>query len=228
MSIKEFYKEVFCLNLKDFPNFGIDFEINKLIFFVTLGLCAASVYFNLIESDIALILKKLLRIGAIGEENARSLSELGLASHKRIRRLILKNTGSLRRVISTVGLKRQTYEEFIATEKAKRDNSVISRLIKNIKSRLRKADSNAESSDTEPVNKATETEKTLNNEPSASANDIDTVKLYISKDRQSLAEKMFSQNESSLLKTVASCLLLLAAGLVIMMLMPTFLNFISA
>ena len=228
MSLKEFYKEVFCLNLKDYPNFGIDLEINKLIFFVVLGLCAASVYFNVIESDIALMLKKLLRIGAVGEENAKTLSDLGLGSHKRIERLISKNIGSVRRVISVIGIRQPTYEDFIAAEKAKRENSLFSRMVKAIASRLGKNKKITEEKLNEPSDEVCDAENTQNDAVSKNSANTDAIKLYIAKEKLELAERTFSKNGSSLLKTIGSCLLLLATGLVIMLIMPTLLNFISA
>ena len=191
---------------------------------MVLGLCIASVYFNVIESDIALVLKKLLRIGAVGEENAKTLSELGLGTHKRIMRLIGKNISSVRRVISVTGIKQPTYEEFISSEKAKRENSLFSRFLRSIASRLKKNGQQAEVTKNGISDTTADTE---NSALSESSGNTDSAKLYIAREKLELAERTFSKNDSSLLKTIGSCLLLLATGLVIMLLMPTVLNFIS-
>ena len=37
----EFYNKVFNINLNDYPNIGINFPINKLLFVITVVICVA-------------------------------------------------------------------------------------------------------------------------------------------------------------------------------------------
>lgn len=219
MSLKEFYTEYICLNLKDFPNFGIDFEINKLVCCLIFALCAASIYFNIIESDIALILKKLLRAGAVGEEKAKSLSDLGLASSSRIRRLVAKDISSLRRIISVVGAKKLTYEEFMAKEKQKKENSFFKRFLRFLSDKFGKKSIDEETNG--------EKKEFSDNDSISEPLVVNDPKIYIPEENLSIAEKKYSRNDSSVLKTVGICLILLALGLVVIILMPSLLSFIS-
>lgn len=117
--MKTFYEKYLCLNLKDY-GFGIDFEINKILIILFVGLCIACFFVNYNQSNLALVLRKLIRSGAIGESNAKTLSELGLSSSKPVKKLLLKSGGPMKSIISYVGEVKLTYEEYIANEKAAR------------------------------------------------------------------------------------------------------------
>ena len=66
-----------------------------------------------------LIIKNLLRHNAIDEESAKTLSELGLANYRGIKKAIF-TSARLRRMITVLGESRPTYEEYVAAQKEKR------------------------------------------------------------------------------------------------------------
>ena len=117
--MKAFYEKYLTLNLKDY-GISLDLEINKVLIVIFLGLCAACFFVNYSQSNIALVLRKLLRSGAVGEDNAKTLAELGLSSAKPVKKLLSKSGGPMKSIISYVGEVKLTYEEYIAREKAER------------------------------------------------------------------------------------------------------------
>lgn len=117
MSIKELYEKYLLLNLKDFPNIGIDLEINKILLALTLGLIVAALLINYHRSYMHLTVKKLLRHSAIDEKSAKTLSELGISSGAV--RLALSRTGQLTKIVRRVGEPTYTYEEYVAKTKTR-------------------------------------------------------------------------------------------------------------
>lgn len=114
-AIKNFYRNYICLNLNEFENLSADLEINKVLFFLALGICAACFVLNYYQSVISLFLKKLIRAEATAE-NAKTLSDLGLKENKTLKKLILKDGGVLKRAVSVIGLKKLTFEEYKEAE----------------------------------------------------------------------------------------------------------------
>lgn len=114
-AIRNFYRNYICLNLNDFENISANLEINKVLFFLALGICAACFVLNYYQSVIALFLKKLIRAEATAE-NTKTLSDLGLKENKTLKRLILKDGGIIKRSVSVVGLKKLTFEEYKEAE----------------------------------------------------------------------------------------------------------------
>ena len=84
---KRFYKDYICVRLSDYRGFDSELQINKLLFFVFLGLAAASVIITLQNSAASLLLKKLTRAGAFGEEKSKRLADLGLGDSRAVKRL---------------------------------------------------------------------------------------------------------------------------------------------
>ena len=117
---EKIYKNFVCVNLKDYSNIGINLEINKLLFFVTVGLCAACFVINYYHTNTALVIKKLIRADAFGEENSKTLSELGLSDNKSVIRLLSKDESIIKKIVSKSGEKKLTYEEYIELEKQKK------------------------------------------------------------------------------------------------------------
>jgi hypothetical protein len=110
-----FYKKYVELNLKDY--FNIDFPINKLVILLTLALIAASVFISYRQNLEATILKKLLRAEAVGDENAKTASELRLLDNKGAIRLLSSPVGYLKTMVFRTGAGKLSYEEYIAKEK---------------------------------------------------------------------------------------------------------------
>ncbi len=195
---EKIYKNYICVNPDDY-GLGINVEINKVLFFIMLGLCAACIITNYYNSYMRLILKKLFRSEAFGEDNSKSLAFLGLSDNKRILKFLAREGGALKRVVFTAGEKKLTYEEYIAVEKqkkAKKKNKKKEEKTKDIK------------------------ENKLS--------DISSKSFYIPEDMKDYAEKWLSKNDASLLKTILSCSLIFAFYIAILFIMPSLLSLISS
>lgn len=114
---KIFY-DFFFLNLKDYPNINIDFEINVFLLFIAIAVCAAAVIVTLYRSSLQKIIKVLSRLEAKDEESARTLGEMGLEKSL-ILKMALSREGRLTRMIGRVGETRYTYEEALELSKKK-------------------------------------------------------------------------------------------------------------
>ena len=112
-------KEYLSVNLKDYENININFEINKFILLCALALCVISFFVNYKRGLLVNTVKQLLRHNATDEESAKTLEELGLADSRGIRKAIFTST-QLRRMISIIGENRPTYEEYVAAQKDKK------------------------------------------------------------------------------------------------------------
>ena len=112
-------KEYLSLNLNDYGNININFEINKFILLCAVAMCAFSFFISYKRSILADTVKQLLRHNATDEESAKTLGELGLADSRGIRNAIF-TSAQLRRMITVVGECRPTYEEYVAAQKEKK------------------------------------------------------------------------------------------------------------
>ncbi|MBR2930008.1 MAG: hypothetical protein IKC32_02145 [Clostridia bacterium] len=108
---KIFY-EFFLLNLNEFPNINIDFEINVLLFFIAVAICICSVIVTLYRSALQRLIKQLKRLGASDEESARTLGEMGLTKSLFVK-MALSREGRLTRIVGRVGETIYTYEEML-------------------------------------------------------------------------------------------------------------------
>ena len=113
----DFYQKYFLINLNDYSNIGIDLEINKLLFIVTLAIILATLAISLIRSTMHIALKRMVRKEALSEDSAMTLDELGINSLAL--RLALSNDGILTKIIGRAGEKQYTYEEYIEYSKKK-------------------------------------------------------------------------------------------------------------
>ena len=112
-------KEYLSVNLNDYENININFEVNKFILFCAIALCFVAFYINYKRSLMVNIVKQLLRKNAIDEESAKTLVELKLDSSRGIKKAIFTSS-QFRRLISIVGESRPTYEEYVAAQKEKK------------------------------------------------------------------------------------------------------------
>lgn len=110
-----FYEKYFLINLKDYPNIGINFEINKILLFLAIGIIIAAVAVNYRKASMTLVIKGLLRHKARDEESAKSLGELKISSLGA--RLALNGSGRLAGIVKRVGANKYTYEEYIELTK---------------------------------------------------------------------------------------------------------------
>ena len=119
--LKEIYTKYISLNTKDYLGENFDFQINKVLILLAIGLCIACVFINYNQRLVSSLLRKLIRLDAFSEESSKTLKDLGLADHKATKALVSKNFGAIKRVLGVVGRKSLTYEEYIAAEKAKKE-----------------------------------------------------------------------------------------------------------
>lgn len=123
MLIKEIYEKYFLINLNDYPNIGINLEINKLVIALTLGLVVASLLINYHRSYTYLAAKRLLRYGATDEKSAKTLKELGINIPSV--RFALSRSGQLTKMIRRVGEPHYSYEEYIKAAKSRKKEEKI-------------------------------------------------------------------------------------------------------
>lgn len=117
-------KYYLSLNLKDYENIGINFEINKFLLFLGIALCVATFVISRKRALLSDTVKQLFRHGATSEEGAKTLSELGLSGSSSIKRA-LSTDSQLRKMVSFVGEKKLSYEEYIALSKEKQKTADI-------------------------------------------------------------------------------------------------------
>ncbi len=111
----EFYKKIFLLNLKDYPNINIDFPITILLLALTLAFIAVIIIINYRRAKTEVLLRRLKRHEATSEENALTLSELKLPGF--VYQKLLSSDGQLSKLVGRAGEKKYTYEEYIAFTK---------------------------------------------------------------------------------------------------------------
>jgi len=58
MGFYYFYEEYFSVNLKDYPNIGIDLEISKLLFYFCIGVMIAAIVLNYKRACTVSLIKK--------------------------------------------------------------------------------------------------------------------------------------------------------------------------
>ena len=210
--LKKLYTKYISVNLKDYIGGNVDIPINKILIFIALGLCVACVFINYNQSIISRLLKKLIRLDAFSEESSKTLKDLGLADHSFTKRLILKNSGAIKKVLGVVGRKTMTYEEYIAFEKKKKE-AKKARLTKN------------SSSDTPDANGGSNTDSKAASATTAPDCEIDfsTARFYVIPDMREYAEHAVKR-DSSPIKTALYCVVIVAFFLVLIIAMPTLLN----
>ena len=116
----EFFRDCFSLNLKDYENLRIDLEINKVLFIAFSALIIGIILFNMYRRNIKLAVTQLIRHGAKSEENAKTLSELGLSDARMINGMLLGDN-LLTKIVARVGEKRFEYEEYKALTKEEKN-----------------------------------------------------------------------------------------------------------
>lgn len=112
-----FYKKYFLINLKDYPNLNIDLEITVFLFYFLIGVLASTIIVNYRRQKMQSLLRQLARHEAIDEHRAKTLGEI--KHDTKVIRYLLSREGQLTKMVSRVGEKKYTYEEYIALTKAK-------------------------------------------------------------------------------------------------------------
>ena len=112
------FKKYFFLNLKDYPNIGVDIYINQVILIFTVGIIIASFLINYNRTGINLIVKRMLRKKALTSDSALTLDELGVNSFRT--RSLLLGSGQLKKLVGRVGEETLSYEEYIKLTRNKK------------------------------------------------------------------------------------------------------------
>ena len=112
-------KECFSINLNDYDNIGINLEINKVIFGAVVALIIGVIFLDLYRTNIKLMVTQLTRHNAKNEDDAKTLSAIGLNNNKIIKWLLTKEN-FLTKIVKRKGEKKFGYEEYKALSKKER------------------------------------------------------------------------------------------------------------
>ena len=194
-----FYEKYFLINLKDYPNIGIDLEINKILLYVLIGAMLAVVMLGYRKAGIARVIKSLLRHEAKDEGSAKTLDELKINTLC-ARVALISAEGRIAKVIRRVGAHQYTYEEYIAAIKKKKGKT-----------------------------KGEDTEKNKQSNPLAAEKiNFSTAKFYICEEKTEEATRIYDRTESPVLHTILTCVLLLSLYTCLLFAMPGLLDVINA
>lgn len=199
---KKIYRDYICVKLSDYKGFESDLQINKLLFFVFLGLAAACFIINAHNNAVSVLLKKLTRVGAFGEEKGKKLSELGLDSSRAVKRVLTNKSGVVKHLIAEKGKVSLSFEEYTELERSKK--------------RLRGLPK------AERKQKIAEIEKRL-----SEAVNFDTAEFYIPENMKEASERFISDKSTTFSKGFLYAGLVLAFYVGIMFFMPTLLSYLS-
>ena len=218
--LKDFYYDYILLNLEDY-GFGVDLEICKALFVVLIGVCFAMVMINYNRANIHLVLKQLIRHDAYGEENAKTLRQLGLCDKCAVKYSLCRE-GQLTKLVRRVGEEKLTYEEYIAKEKEKKQKRKENKALYKVAMaeyylKLREA---KEQGLTPPV------KPTLDGSSSGEI-DFTTAAFYIPEQTRERCKHIFENNSISFFKTVLSVAFMVVAYVILVMLMPDILTALS-
>ena len=198
---QKIYHNYVSIKLSDYKGFESDLQINKLLFFVFLGLAAACIIINYNNNAVSVLLKKLTRTGAFGEDKSKKLSDIGLGSSRAIKRVLRAKSGVVKHLIAEKGAIKLSYEEYTELEKSK----------KSIKG-----------SKKEKKEKLSEIENKL-----SPCINFDTAEFYIPENQKEASERFISDKSTTLTKGFVYALLVLAFYVSVMFFMPTLLGWIS-
>ncbi len=127
-----FYKKYIMLNLNEYKAFeGVDLYITIFLAALAITMCVGIFLASQRKNTMIRVIKQLYRHGATTEEGAKTVSELGMKNTSQLRALL--NSGRLSRAIVRVGEKKQSYEEYIASEKAKKQEKRKKRISEKVK-----------------------------------------------------------------------------------------------
>lgn len=181
--MREFLDTYFNINLKDYSNLGVDFNISITLLFFFLGICVAAFFINHHRTYMASMVKQLFRHGAMNEESAKTLNELGLGGVGSLKRALARG-GQLTKLVRRVGEEKMSYEEYM---------------------RLKK-------------------EKKL---PPEEKIDFNLARFFVDPQNAERARRFYENNNSSVIKTVLICVLILAVYFCLMLVMPSILSLLD-
>ena len=198
--IKKYINDYLSLNLADYDNIGIDFEISKFLLAVLVGLCISFFVIDWHRGYMLLAVKKLFRHGALDEASAKTLGELGLDRSFSVKWALSHET-RLAKIVKRVGEIEYTYEEYIELEKQKKR-----------KNKAKLANDGAEGA-----------ALTQSDKP-----DFKTARFYLNSNRIDQAREIEQNYSSSVIKTSVFCLMFVIIFVGITLIMPELLSFINS
>ncbi|MBR5140418.1 MAG: hypothetical protein IKV16_05110 [Clostridia bacterium] len=198
------FSELFLLNAKDYLGTVTNVYINIILLFIAAALCIACFFINYHKTYTVLIIKQLLRRGAVSEDKAITLTDMRLGNTIGLK-AALSRDGQLTRIVKRVGFSKPTYEQYKEDEekrKAHLKDKSISKEEKKAAKRLWKKESRAKI-------------------------DFATAKFFIPEESVKRAELIKEKENPTLLRTVLVCVLILSLYVCVMLLMPSILRLIS-
>ena len=114
----DFIRTYILMDLGDFPKLEMQFPIGLTVTAVAVVLALACFFYTWQRGQTLLLLRKLFRAEAFDEERARTLAELGLGSAHGVR-LLLRRAPKSQTLVTRVGERRLSYEEYQALKKQK-------------------------------------------------------------------------------------------------------------
>ena len=200
--IKKYINDYLSVNLADYENIGVNFEISKFLLIVLIGLCISFFVIDWHRGYMLLAVKKLFRHEALDEASAKTLGELGLDRSFSVRWALSHET-RLSKIVKRVGEPEYTYEEYVELEKS----------LKNRKKNKAEAAKNADE-----VGTRTQSEKW----------DFATARFYVNPKRISEAREIEQNYSASVIKTSLFSLMFVIIFVGITLIMPELLSFINS
>ena len=193
----------------------VDFEINKVLFCITVGLAAAIFIISKYQSTAVAIIKKLLRTGAIGEENSKTKAELGIKNNKVFSNAIDNKSSILKKIISSTNEKTMTYEQYLTHQKEEKEAKKKTLMAK---FKIGKKDS------TETAN---DIEVSASNKNEADNSKAEKIRYFINPEMKEYAENWICGKDSSIGKPILLCTILILFYIVLLFTMPSILSFLN-
>ena len=209
MTIIEIYNRFFLINLNEFPNIGIDLQINKVLFCFLIGIIVTTIVVNFRTATNSALIKKLLRHEANDKDSAKTLDELKI------------NTAATRMTLSATGgrlAKIIVRDDGTETQSEENNEEQVSEEPKNI----RESDSVSRNEESAENKSKIKRKKELDEKI-----DFSKARFYLSDDYLDDAKKIAEAEGASVLNTVLCCVLMIAIYVSVMFLMPSILEFID-
>lgn len=228
---KIFYTKYLDINLLDFEHIGFNLEINKVILFLAIALCLAFVGLHRYNINVSHLLRRLIKLDAIGKENAKSLRELKLSESRAVRRLVTNREGYLKRCIFFVGESRKeeaTEEQEISSATGEEAATVgeEATVVNEVANATEEGCENAATPDTV----SRETAKSQGDESREEAQGgvpfladgliSPDAKIYIPNDKRDLVGRLLEKSNYSVPRLALSCGLVVGIALALIFAMP--------
>ncbi len=197
--IKKYIEDYLSINLADYENIGMDFEISKFLLVVLIGLCISFFVIDWHRGYMLLTVKKLFRHEALDEDSAKTLGELGLDGSFSVKWALSQET-RLAKIVKRVGAKEYTYEEYIEIQKQNKQRK---------KEKAQNGGKDVASADDEKL-------------------DFKTARFYVNPQRMSEARDIEQNYSSSVIKTAVFCFMFVIIFVCITLIMPELLSFINS